>query len=69
MTLTVEATYESGVMKLKQPLPLQELETVQITIHGQTNPLAAAYGIMGFKGSAAEAEYFAMSPELDPLED
>jgi predicted DNA-binding antitoxin AbrB/MazE fold protein len=33
MTLTVEATYEDGCLKLAQPLPLPEHEKVTITVH------------------------------------
>lgn len=33
MFITVEATYESGVLKLRQPLPLDEHETVRVTVH------------------------------------
>jgi predicted DNA-binding antitoxin AbrB/MazE fold protein len=69
MTLTVEATYENGTLKLKEPLPLKEHETVKITVQTETSPLLRAYGIMGFTGSAEEADYFALSPDLDPLED
>jgi hypothetical protein len=32
MTHSVEATYENGVLKLHQPLPLQEHETVRVTV-------------------------------------
>ena len=32
MFITVEATYESGVLKLRQPLPLEEHETVRVTV-------------------------------------
>ncbi|MDZ4684542.1 MAG: antitoxin family protein [Planctomycetaceae bacterium] len=32
MSFTVEATYESGVLKLRQPLPLDEHETVHVTV-------------------------------------
>jgi len=65
MTLTVEAIYENGVLKLAQPLPLKEHERVQITVHPLVRNLADAYGIMGFQGTAEEADYFAMDPELD----
>jgi predicted DNA-binding antitoxin AbrB/MazE fold protein len=34
MTYVVEATYEDGVLKLKQPLPLKDRETVRVTIEG-----------------------------------
>ena len=32
MLITVEATYEGGVLKLREPLPLAEHETVQVTV-------------------------------------
>ena len=32
MTLTVEATYENGVLKPARPLPLQEREKVEVMI-------------------------------------
>jgi predicted DNA-binding antitoxin AbrB/MazE fold protein len=65
MTLTVEATYENGCLKLAQPLPLQEHERVQITIAPKTNWVRETYGLCGWKGSAEEAERFATDPELD----
>ena len=65
MVLTIAATYENGVLKPDQPLPLKEHERVQITLHPGSGKLHEAYGIMGFQGSAAEADYFAMDPELD----
>jgi predicted DNA-binding antitoxin AbrB/MazE fold protein len=65
MILTVEAVYENGVLKPKAPLPLQEHEQVQITVLSAVRNLADSYGIMGFQGTAEEADYFAMDPELD----
>jgi predicted DNA-binding antitoxin AbrB/MazE fold protein len=65
MALTVEAVYENGVLKPAQPLPLKEHEQVQITVHTRVSNLADSYGIMGFQGTAAEADYFALDPELD----
>jgi predicted DNA-binding antitoxin AbrB/MazE fold protein len=35
MPITIEAIYENGVLKLSQPLPLEEHETVRITIEPQ----------------------------------
>ena len=65
MTITVEATYENGVLKPAQPLPLKEHEKVKITVEPESSPLLQAYGIMGFTGSAELAEYFAMDPEIE----
>ena len=68
MPLTVEAVYENGVLKPDQPLPLKEHEKVRVTLHTETSPLLNAYGIMGFKGTAEEAEYLALNSELLPEE-
>jgi predicted DNA-binding antitoxin AbrB/MazE fold protein len=72
MTLTVEATYENGVLKPTQPLPLKEHEKVQVTIQTEsspiTSPLVQAYGIMGWTGDAETLERLALDPEFDPQE-
>jgi predicted DNA-binding antitoxin AbrB/MazE fold protein len=65
MPLTIEAIYEDGVLKPMEPLPLQEHERVQITVQPRFRNLADCYGIMGFTGTAEEADYFALDPELD----
>lgn len=65
MTLTVEAIYENGVLKPVQPLPLQEHEKVRITIEPAENWVQATAGMFGWKGSAEDADFFAMDPELD----
>jgi predicted DNA-binding antitoxin AbrB/MazE fold protein len=73
MMITIEATYENGVLKPSQPLPLKEHEKVRISVQSdvqhERSPLLEAYGIMGFKGTAEELEYFALSPEFDGLDD
>ena len=35
MTITVEATYEKGVLRPEQPLPLAENEKVQVTVEAK----------------------------------
>jgi len=65
MAITVEAIYENGILKPMQPLPLKEHERVEITIVSKANWVQATRGIMGFQGTAEEADYFAMDPELD----
>jgi len=32
MTITIDATYEDGVLKPSEPLPLREHETVRVTV-------------------------------------
>lgn len=65
MPLTVAATYENGVLKPVQSLPLKEHEKVRVTIQLATSWVQETYGICGWKGSAEEAERFATDPELD----
>jgi hypothetical protein len=36
-----------GLLKLAQPLPLNELEKVRVTVEVEPSPLLRAYGIMG----------------------
>lgn len=68
MAITVEAVYENGVLKLSDPLPWKNGEHVSVTISSLDSPILQAYGIMGFKGTAEEAEYFALHPDLLPEE-
>jgi predicted DNA-binding antitoxin AbrB/MazE fold protein len=65
MAITVEAVYENGTLKLSQPVPLKEHERVRVVIHAGTNWVERTAGMMGFQGTQEEADYFAMSPDLD----
>lgn len=42
MTLTIEATYEDGVLKPTQPLPLQEHEKVDVLIRTRSQSHSGA---------------------------
>ena len=60
MAITIEATYEDGVLKPTQPLPLKEHEKVQVTVQSvipqspeppdETEAILRSYGIIGWKG-------------------
>jgi predicted DNA-binding antitoxin AbrB/MazE fold protein len=69
MTLTVEAIYENGVLKPIQPLPLKEHEKVQITVRPAVSRVRRSAGLIGWTGSPEDADFVALSPELDPQED
>jgi predicted DNA-binding antitoxin AbrB/MazE fold protein len=72
MAITIEAVFENGVFKPIRPLSMREHERVELTIVTKRNWVEETAGIMGFTGTAEEAEYFAMDPELDfppPLEE
>lgn len=65
MPLTVEATYENGFFKPVAPVPLREHEKVRLTIEPAEDWVQATAGMFRFQGSAEEAEFFALDPELD----
>jgi predicted DNA-binding antitoxin AbrB/MazE fold protein len=46
MTITVEATYENGILKPAHPLPLKEHETVRVTIEPAGSGVGATAGVV-----------------------
>ena len=64
MSLTVEATYENGVLKPVQALPLKEHQRVQVTVHSPAPDIVQAYRIMGWKGDAETLRRIALDPEF-----
>jgi predicted DNA-binding antitoxin AbrB/MazE fold protein len=68
MAITIEAVYENGVLKPMQPLPLAEHEKVQITVKTATSRVRQTAGLIGWTGSQEDADFVALSPELDPQE-
>jgi predicted DNA-binding antitoxin AbrB/MazE fold protein len=68
MSLTVEAVYENGVLKPAHPLPLPEHAKVQITVKTAASRVRQTAGMIGWTGSQEEADFVALSPELDPQE-
>jgi predicted DNA-binding antitoxin AbrB/MazE fold protein len=66
MVLTVEATYENGVLKPAQPLPLREHEKVQVIVKSAMSRVRQTAGLIGWTGTQQDADYVALSPDLDP---
>ncbi|HEV3260547.1 MAG TPA: antitoxin family protein [Gemmataceae bacterium] len=66
--LVVEATYENGVLKLDQPLPLKEHERVTVTLHTAVSRVRQTYGLLGWTGDAETVERVALDPEFGILE-
>jgi predicted DNA-binding antitoxin AbrB/MazE fold protein len=69
MVFSVEATYENGVLKPAQPLPFREHERVQVIVKPAISRVRQTAGLIGWTGSQQDADYVAMSPDLDPQED
>ena len=61
--LFVEATYEGGMLKPDQPLPLHEHQRVQIAIVAPSRAQATA-GMFGWKGDLETLERIALDPEF-----
>ena len=68
MAITIEATYENGVLKPSHPLPLKEHERVEVIIKPKGSWVDETAGIIGWQGSPDELRQFALDPELDPEE-
>ena len=68
MSILVEATFEDGTLKPKQPLPLKEHQSVRITIEEQdvvqVGRAHATYGLLGWCGDAESIGRLAMDPEF-----
>ena len=68
MALTVEAIYENGVLKPKEPLPLREHERVTLTIQPATSLARQTAGMVPWTGDAETLERIARDPEFGILE-
>jgi predicted DNA-binding antitoxin AbrB/MazE fold protein len=68
MTLTVEAVYENGVLKLASPLPLQEHEKVRVTIEAKTSWAEATAGMLQWTGDPELLRRIAEDDEFSILE-
>ena len=69
MAIVVEATFERGILRPDQPLPLKEHERVRITVETQNTWAERTAGIIRWAGDAKTLEHFALDPGLDPQEE
>ena len=67
MTITVEATYENGTLKLDRPLPFKEHERVRVHVETVPDAVQRVRETAGLIpcSDAALIEWAALSPELD----
>ena len=68
MSITVEATYENGVLKPLQPLPLQEHETVKVTVHTGISVAEQTAGMLRWTGDPDALRQIAEDDEFSILE-
>jgi predicted DNA-binding antitoxin AbrB/MazE fold protein len=68
MAITVEATYENGVLKPKEPLPLQEHETVRVSIESSITWAERTAGILPWTGDPEILRSIAEDDEFGIME-
>jgi predicted DNA-binding antitoxin AbrB/MazE fold protein len=79
MAITIEATYENGVLKPAEPLPLREHEKVRVTVESAKDSAASppdeaerivrrSYGLLGWTGDVETLRRVAEDPECGLLE-
>jgi predicted DNA-binding antitoxin AbrB/MazE fold protein len=64
MSFTVEAVYENGVLKPAQPLPLEEHQTVRITIEPQRSWAERTAGMLKWPGDFEDLRHIVEDDEF-----
>lgn len=68
MSMEISATYENGVLKLDNPIPLAERQQVKVTVHEEMSVVDRTYGLLGWTGDPEVARRIAEDDEFDVLE-
>jgi predicted DNA-binding antitoxin AbrB/MazE fold protein len=68
MTLTIDAVYENGTLKLAGPLPLQEHEKVRVTVHAGISRARQTAGLLRWTGDPEILRRIAEDDEFSILE-
>jgi predicted DNA-binding antitoxin AbrB/MazE fold protein len=68
MSIEIEATYENGVLKLEEPLPLENHQRVKVTVHGGISRAKASYGLIGWTGDPEVVRKVALDPDFSVQE-
>ena len=68
MTLTIDAVYENGTLKLAGPLPLQEHEKVRVTVHAGISRARQTAGLLRWTGDPEILRRIAEDDEFGILE-
>jgi predicted DNA-binding antitoxin AbrB/MazE fold protein len=68
MSLEVEATYENGLLKPDNPLPLKDKERVKITVQQHGSVAELTYGLIGWTGDPEVLRKIAEDDEFGIME-
>jgi len=64
MAISIEATYENGVLKPAKPLALQENERVSITIRPSKSLARQTAGVVPWAGTEEELDRLICDPDF-----
>jgi predicted DNA-binding antitoxin AbrB/MazE fold protein len=68
MPIEIEATYKDGVLKLEEPLPLENRQRVKVSIHEAISRAQASYGLIGWTGDPEVVRRIALDPDFSVQE-
>lgn len=68
MTLTIEATYEGGILRPERALPLNEHDRVRLTVEPLTSLARQTAGLLRWPGDPETLRRLAEDPEFGILE-
>ena len=68
MSFVVDATYENGILRLDEPLPLQQHERVKVVVQAGTSHVDSTYGLIGWTGEPETLRRIAQDDEFGILE-
>jgi predicted DNA-binding antitoxin AbrB/MazE fold protein len=68
MSITIDATYEDGVLKPASPLPFKEHETVRVTLEPKISLARQTAGMIPWAGDAETLRRIAEDPEFGIME-
>ena len=68
MTITVEATYEAGMLKLDEALPFKDKEKVRVTIQTATSLANQSAGLLRWSGDPEDLRRVAEDDEFGIME-
>jgi len=68
--LVVEATFEDGVLKPAEPLPLKQHDKVRLTVEelAAVTPVRAGFGLLRWTGAIEDLDSLIEDVDNDPLE-
>ena len=65
MSMEISATYENGVLKLDNPIPLVEHQRVTVTVREEMSVVDRSYGLLGWTGDPEVLRRIALDDEFD----